>query len=788
MTKKCCYQLRPSSHLIAVCYLLLSVFISYVVVASTANTNYYELLNLETNETHRPKKQLSSRKKRSSYRARITNDQVKKAYRKQAQLYHPDKASRNNMTVEEATSRFAQIAEAYQVRFFLFIMLSVTCFPFIIISDTKIFQVLSDPVQRYEYDRELIHTEEEEEEERLFLQEAEQMRERDQRRQKQQYQQQQYQQRQNQNNDWVYDSSSFYDRMRDKASNLHAWKESLNNIDAWRVFEDFFFQETTVGDSNAYPDSSSSSSSTANQYREAQKNPPNNSNYRNSQAPHVSETTVHRGYDPYMDADVYTVYRREDYENGEYRVIGQDFIQGVEVDPYTGFVLQEYYSAITGPYLVEEGSAQQQFRRKDDFVNDFHYEKLYGQKQKQQFATYHDERKSPRSSSSRLEQGESISLNDDSSDPWLSPNGKFEAHLSPTCELQIIRRYHETDKDTEDEIDPDDTLVWSSETYIPDTRAHGCHLTLSSLGRLVLSIDYGSGLGQVGNSVLWNSPVPPVVPYWVQGDQQQSVTFYYYASLDDDGVIAIYRVRETSDGDEKQGNDQSAKHHQPPSARKPNVINTLGAVYGRISKTSTEFGQTKAALAYDQLRHNMGSLFMGRPRSAGAASSFSGPDSPPTSNNEKLQTPNVQLHHECVYSTSPAGCIAPGRNAIHLTKKLARSIKRSVKNMDSHLDNLISMLTQPADEYDYDTYDAYDGYGYSSAQDDSDDDDYDVLDTLFRVTGAAGKIGLEAAQVGMKQGRKAAGKVVGKMKTKIPQVVGKMKERVMYSFDEYGNS
>eukprot|EP00986_Skeletonema_menzelii_P002015 scaffold555_cov158-Skeletonema_menzelii.AAC.12 len=759
MTKKCHQLPHPSSRLIAVCYLFLSLFVSYV-VSTSSNTNYYELLNLETNETHRPKnkqQQLNSRKKRSSYRARITNDQVKKAYRKQAQLYHPDKASRNNMTVEEATSRFQQIAEAYAV--------------------------LSDPAQRYEYDRELIYTEEEEEEERLYQKEADQMRERGQQRQKKQYEQQN-------GNDWGYEpsSSSFYDKMRDKASNLNAWKESLNSIDPWRVFEDFFFQDSPA----AYHDGSSSS--TTNQYyQEAhQKNPPNNDNHyrqHHSQAPHVSETTVHRGYDPYMDADVYTVYRREDYQNGDYKVIGQDFVQGVEVDPYTGFALREYYSAITGPYLVEQGSTQQQqqqqqqYRGEHDFVNDLHYDKLYGQEnQKQQFeTTLNDEPKTPRSSTSRLEQGESISLND-SSDPWLSPNGMFEAFLSPTCELQIIRRQHATDQANDDEIDPDDVIVWGSETYIPDTRAHGCHLTLNSLGRLVLSIDYGSGLGQVGNSVLWNSPSPPVVPYWVQGDQQQSVTFFYYASLDDDGVIAVYRVRETTGVDEKKPeDDQSTQHH---TAKRPKVIHTLGAVYGRISKTSAECGQTKAALAYDQLRHNVGSLFMGRPRSAGAASSFNMP--PGSNKSEKLNTANAQLHHECVYSTSPTGCFSPGRNAIHLTKQLARSIKRSVKNMDSQLDNIISMLTQPADEYEYGTYDAYDDYGYSSYQEDEDEED--MLDTLIKVTGAAGRIGLEAAQVGMKQGRKVAGKVVGKMKTEIPQVVGKMKERMIYSFDDYGNS
>ena len=103
--------------------------------------NYYELLDLESPDMHRRSRThtLHNRKKRSAYRSRITNDQIKKAYRKQAQLYHPDKlAARRlkqekqnatignvtvkiaddplvNMTIEDATSHFAKIAEAYQV-------------------------------------------------------------------------------------------------------------------------------------------------------------------------------------------------------------------------------------------------------------------------------------------------------------------------------------------------------------------------------------------------------------------------------------------------------------------------------------------------------------------------------------------------------------------------------------------------------------------------------------------------------------------------------------------------
>ena len=649
------------------------------------------------------------------------------------------------MTVEEATSRFALIAEAYQT--------------------------LSDPVQRYDYDLELLHMEDEEEKDRLYLQEAERIRTQQQRDQKQHDKQQsQYH--------GGYDSPSLYNKMRDKASSLH---ESLNNIDPWKVFEDFFFQESSIDESNAYNDSSRT---TTQQQQEAEKEQPNRNSYQNNQEPHVSETTVHRGYDPYIDADVYTVFRREDYTNGEYRVIGQDFAQGVEVDPYTGFVLREYYSAITGSYLVEEGSTQHE---DDEFVNDLHDDKLYGQPdQKQHSDATRDEPESLRKSTSRLEQGESISLNPEL-DPWLSPNGMFEAYLTSTCELRIIRRDREADQDSEDEIDPDDMIVWSSETYIPDTRAHGCHLTLSSWGKLVLSIDYGSGIGKTWNSLLWTSPTPPVVPYWIHGDEQQSVTFFYYASLDDDGVIAVYRVRELSDCDEKRHeNPQSTGKHQSQTLKRPKVIDLLGSVYGRISKTSIECGQTKAALVYDQLRHNVGSIFLGRPRSAGSASSG---DSPPFSTNDgKRRIPTEQLHHECVYSTSPTGCFSPGRNAIHLTKTLARSIKRSVRNMDSQIDNIISILTQPADEYEYDTYDAYDDYSYSSAYQEEEDDDDDILDALLRVTDAAGKIGLQAAQIGIKQGRNVAGKVVGKMKSEIPQIFGKMKERVMHSYDDFGNS
>lgn len=75
--------------------------------------NYYEILGLAGSPPS-----TASRKKRFKGRASISSSDVKRAYRKQAQLYHPDKqktAKNQTMTVEERNARFAKIAEAYEI-------------------------------------------------------------------------------------------------------------------------------------------------------------------------------------------------------------------------------------------------------------------------------------------------------------------------------------------------------------------------------------------------------------------------------------------------------------------------------------------------------------------------------------------------------------------------------------------------------------------------------------------------------------------------------------------------
>ena len=613
--------------------------------------------------------------------------------------------------------------------------------------------------------------------------------------------------------------ATLYERIRNGATNFHTWKDTL---DPWAVFEDFFFQDPIIMSNNGantghQQQSSPQGSNTYQSYydgRYQQQQPSESHRYHHthtSMPPRVSETTIHRGYDPTFGADIYTVLRREEYIHDDmnnkgqyyYQILGQDFVSGTRVDPYTGFTLQEYYSAVTEPYFVEDGWANPTTSEDTPHFHNTGYEQ--SSQYQQQYIHEEDDVKHQekhnqqrRKSISKLEVGESFTPNNNNnnnvSDPWISPNGKYQVKLTSTCELQFVsinnedqqqqqkqNERHQREEEEESQANDDEkNIIWSSETYIPNARAHGCYLTLNTLGRLVLSVDYGSGLTSLGNTVLWNTPTPPVVPHLFQADdeddgninnananrQQQPVTFRYYASLDDDGVIAVYRVREkikrknaasdddTTETQRKKKDTQSTKLLQ---VHRP-IMEKLGGMYRRISKASAQQGQTKAAVAWDHLRYNVGRILAGRPTSTTYTHDGQQSD---------RYNSNLHHHHECVYATSLVGCLAPGRNAIHLSKKLARTLKRGVQTMDSHIDHFLSILTDQVDYYD-DYEDVNYGYsGYESSSYSSDDDDEDLLDTLVRVTGAAGiqlgKVGMH----GINRGKKVAGKVVGKMKDKM---------------------
>ena len=527
--------------------------------------------------------------------------------------------------------------------------------------------------------------------------------------------------------------------MRTTASTFNTWKES---IDPWTVFEDFFFQDSTANDytySNNY------------QYDHQSRQQQHTHSARyDDNIPSVSEQTIYQGYDPQFGGDIYTVLRREEYTNnndmhinGKYffRIFAQDFISGTEVDPYTGFVIQEYYTAISEPYLVEEGYEGYPTNH-DTYTQPSHFETKRKQQQEDQEKSH--QREIPqRINPTKIEVGESFTPVSSSSDPWVSSNGKYKAILTSTCELQIID--HQSSLDEDDDSDETKSIIWSSETYIPDIRADGCYLTLSSSGRLVLSVDYGSHLNS--NTILWTTPQPSIVPHWdsSQTAKQQPITFQYYASLDDDGVIAVYRVgeeRSTKDTSKQTSSSTRTKLQMRP------IIDKVSRVYQDITKVSEQQGKTRAAIAWNHLRYNaMRRLSSG-----------------------KSITSDTDHHHyhECIFSTSPVGCLAPGRSVIHISKKMANVARTSIKTIDTHLDSFISVLT---DQVDYDDDDEEYNYFSGSSYSSPDDDDEDILDTLIRITESAGvklgKAGIQGMQKAQVHGKKVVGKVMSKMKDRM---------------------
>ena len=508
------------------------------------------------------------------------------------------------------------------------------------------------------------------------------------------------------------DEEDLYASLRNGATNL---KKSLNSVDPWDVFDQFFFR----GDESKGTGDASESRG---------HRPPAGSRDRTR----VSETTIDRGYDPSFGSNIYTVLRREEHiddrnHNGEtyYQVLGQDFVSGKRHDQYTGFVVQQYYAAVSDVYLVEEG-----YSIDENSIHD-HDDLDYNQ------SPPSSHQQSMRNSKTRVEEGEKIFPNL-SSDPWVSPNKKYEAVLTTSCELQIIRH---DDKDSGDNATP--ILVWSSETYIPFSRAHGCHLSMSSTGRLALSVDYDNGLlDSVGNAVLWNSPEPPVVPTL----GTDTVISKYYASLDDDGALSIYRIRMRKGERHKRDQSKQERNVGVVSMHFQPLIEKIGSVYNRMSIMSVEQGQTKATVAWNQLRYSVGKLFTQR---AWAASS-----SPEDSINSR---------HECVYSTGVSGCFSPGRNAVHLSRYLAHSVKQTLEKSSSHLGKFLTSLAEPAVAED-DSFEF--GFGYSDMFSD-DEEDQDILDTLLRVTGAGankvGRAGANIAKMGMKKGHKVMVEMKNKM-------------------------
>ncbi|KAG7358920.1 DnaJ domain containing protein [Nitzschia inconspicua] len=268
--------------------------------------DYYQLLGLKPPPDVKSKNK-RKRKVKSGGTSTIDSKDIRKAYRQQAQLWHPDKISKSQsnsetsrrISTEESNARFARIAHAYEI--------------------------LTDPQKRQEYDS--------------FLEYCERAR---------------------------IDGDNADQSSQLKKNFAKVWD---NFKDPFRVFEDFFFGAEDEND-NFYREEAFDPNDPFSfvhyhqrqQQQQQQQRQRYQSNGRKYESPpqdrpaHISQGKENL-YDPMTGEAVVRVTQTEEYPPQDshsgrffYRIIAQEFKQ--RYDPYTTGLT---YIPITDPYLQEEG-------------------------------------------------------------------------------------------------------------------------------------------------------------------------------------------------------------------------------------------------------------------------------------------------------------------------------------------------------------------------------------------------------------------------------------------------
>jgi hypothetical protein len=566
----------------------------------------------------------------------IDTKQVRKAYRRQAQLWHPDKVTKTTSTgrggddrssnraaapppggngtvisTEESNARFRKIAEA--------------------------FEVLSDPEKRRDYDSLL------------------------------EYCRNQRQPAPTSGAGGVGGGRAGADSLQDRFSDL------VNNLrDPLRVFEDFFFGggEVDDDDDDYYSNNPFSHLEyrhrTYQQQLREQQAAEKRQQHRHQQRPYPQEEPVrvfqHREdlYDPMTGDGVVRVSQTEEFApddddatpptssfqrlyqyfggSGErfyYRIIAQDFKK--RYDPYTTGLS---FVPITDPYLQEEG-----YRT---------ISSAPGPKQQQ-----HSEQRSSTASTTTSK----ASIMDSILHPWevlipnsdsrvlKSPNGRYVAGLSPNCELMVM-------------LDVEDKVVWNSQTNAGGvgsgaTILNGRCFAMLKGSHLVVAVGHPHG-GR--NPILWYSEN-------LVGDEGDSYYDYedefgfwhrrqhsYLAQLDDDGSLAVYSVWSVPSDD--------------------------GGGLGRRKNLATKAWKT----ARDWMN--------GRIRAPGHAydhlyyQHHFQPQSPPNDHRRhraastSSASPPV-LYKRCVYSTSRMGCFRLGRRLAQLSSEVHFLVSGILAELDA---------------------------------------------------------------------------------------------------------
>jgi curved DNA-binding protein CbpA len=464
--------------------------------------NYYEILGLES-----PPEDGSSSSASSSS---TSSKDIRKAYRRQAQQWHPDKLigkKEQNITVQESNSRFARIAEAYQV--------------------------LSNDDTRDEYNR--------------YLRQYQQ-------------QQQQYEQREQQRERQRQETVQQQERMRQQQRQSDAsWSTSwtwndFSMQDPLRMFEEFFYG--TAADEEEDDDWSWTHNNQA--HADPYDEYPRGSSFGRRQDGSPSSSSFQSALllnrpiriyeqeqvliDPRTGREILRILQTSEYyvpnnnrqrqEQPEvyYRVVAQDFVE--EWDRYQrAFV---YYPLQQEPFVVEEGyhGGDPSAPRQETTTEQTNNNNKQQQQQQQQSDTI---------SSILLPKG--VLVPDSSRRPSLQ-NGRFTAGISSRCEVWIADAVW-------------NTVVWTSETDMPlgylqqqqQQQQQDCRLALRGPYLVLLlaavAVGYPEQLvwysGAVGDG---DDDDMDVVYYHMEFETDDNES--YLARLDSDGSLAVYQ-RQTVD-------------------------------------------------------------------------------------------------------------------------------------------------------------------------------------------------------------------------------------------------
>lgn len=631
--------------------------------------NSYEILGLEDPSSSSLSVSSSALQKRQEYRTTLTHKEIRKAYRKQAQKWHPDKINNNSnnsnsttttgttpmISVEESNARFARINEAHTV--------------------------LTNPEAKLEYDNYLRYCEAS------------------------------HQQQSSSSSS----TSSRYDDYSDWASSLFSQFSSPRN--PFDMFEEYFFGSggPTKYDNNNDDDEDNYAQHDSYFYGN------HHGQQRQQQHSYGRPVRVYESQDIVYHAnlgrEVVRVTQTEEYapdkkeEDGRfyYRVMAQDFLQ--VYDPYRGGLILQ--PVTQQPYLLDEGWKFRPSHGRTKFVPPPRQQQQ--QQNPQQFSQKHDHYSFQ--SSHTILVGDVLTPNS----PLLtSPNGRYYAGLSPECQLLIFSDHSSSGKHKQQqqqqqprdgsEDDKDDELIWSSPPLSPQLqqqqrqqRSQGQCFVMLRDTHLIVAL----GTPERPSHLLWYSDPDPRGPQPQQhGSNDKKYTSShnsldpaYVAQLDNDGALAVYRIETVPQflNEYFPTNDKEDKEDEPKT---PWAYFVSAALFGHPPRT-------KAAKAWVATRQWVASLVLAR--------EYSG---------------QFVRHKTCIHATGPMGCFRSARRLHQLARDGTFHVHSIVTKFDHALDQMITFFVQ--DDSEEDEENIYHRVFSSRNNNNNDSDKQDLMDRVLR--------------------------------------------------------